>query len=319
MRDLPALERRASRSSTRAASARSPVSSTATPTRRAAATASTSSRCAPPARATRSCTRRGGGILSTVRATRALGEDGLRDRVARHAAWLLRHGTTTWEGKSGYGLDRDTELASLRAVAAAGGSPTWLGAHAVPPEQPTPTRTSTSRSPRCCRKRRRSRRPPTSSSNAARSTRRRRAGTSTACREAGLELRLHGDQFTESGAIPLARELGARSVDHLEATGAAGVRELAAQRRRRRAPARERALPRPADAAGPGARRRRRGRRARDRLQSRQLVHDEPAADLLARLHAAQAVARRGALGGHGQRGARARVRADRVGRLAPG
>ncbi len=40
-----------------------------------------------------------------------------------------------------------------------------------------------------------------------------------ACRDAGLALRLHGDQFTESGAIPLAIELGARSVDHLEATG----------------------------------------------------------------------------------------------------
>src|SRR5207249_5782316 len=40
--------------------------------------------------------------------------------------------------------------------------------------------------------------------------------------------RLHGDQFTESGAVPLAVELGARSVDHLEATGAEGVRALAA-------------------------------------------------------------------------------------------
>src|SRR5438552_4627523 len=76
----------------------------------------------------------GGGILSTVTATRALGADGLRERVARHRSWMLRHGTTTWEGKSGYGLDRDTELASLQAVRSAGGSPTWLGAHAVPPE-----------------------------------------------------------------------------------------------------------------------------------------------------------------------------------------
>src|SRR5438132_13075318 len=49
----------------------------------------------------------------------------------------------------------------------------------------------------------------------------------TTCRAAGLELRLHGDQFTEQGAIPLAVELGARSVDHLEATGDAGVRSLA--------------------------------------------------------------------------------------------
>jgi imidazolonepropionase len=50
----------------------------------------------------------------------------------------------------------------------------------------------------------------------------------TACRDAGLALRLHGDQFTEAGAIPLAVELGARSVDHLEATGPAGIHALAA-------------------------------------------------------------------------------------------
>src|SRR5919206_1936798 len=49
-----------------------------------------------------------------------------------------------------------------------------------------------------------------------------------ACRSHGLALRLHGDQFTEQGAIPLAVELGARSVDHLEATGPDGVRALAA-------------------------------------------------------------------------------------------
>ena len=47
---------------------------------------------------------------------------------------MLRAGTTTFESKSGYGLDRETEVASLRAIAAEGGIPTWLGAHAVPPE-----------------------------------------------------------------------------------------------------------------------------------------------------------------------------------------
>jgi imidazolonepropionase len=50
----------------------------------------------------------------------------------------------------------------------------------------------------------------------------------TACRRAGLELRLHGDQFTEMGAVALAIELAARSLDHLEATGTAGVAALAA-------------------------------------------------------------------------------------------
>ncbi len=76
-----------------------------------------------------------------------------------------------------------------------------------------------------------------------------------ACRAAGLALRLHGDQFTEAGAIPLAVELGARSVDHLEATGRDGIRSARRERRRRRPAARERALPRPADAAGARARR----------------------------------------------------------------
>src|SRR5207302_1553644 len=49
-----------------------------------------------------------------------------------------------------------------------------------------------------------------------------------ACRGRGLALRIHGDQFSEQGAVALAVELGARSVDHLESTGADGVRTLAA-------------------------------------------------------------------------------------------
>src|SRR5207247_5880835 len=52
---------------------------------------------------------RGGGIVSTVRATRAAGEQELTAAVERHRDWMLRAGTTTFEGKSGYGLDRDTE------------------------------------------------------------------------------------------------------------------------------------------------------------------------------------------------------------------
>ena len=169
----------------------------------------------------------GGGILATVRATRALGEDGLRARLARHAGWMLRHGTTTWEGKSGYGLDRDTELASLRAVSGAGGSPTWLGAHAVPPEfedagayldfalaEVLPEAAALAEAADVFLER--------GAFDAAQARR-----YLLACRDAGLALRLHGDQFTESGAIPLAVELGARSVDHLEATGADGTRTLA--------------------------------------------------------------------------------------------
>ena len=169
----------------------------------------------------------GGGILSTVRATREAGEEGIARAVERHRGWLLRHGTTTWEGKSGYGLDRDTELASLRAVRAAGGVPTWLGAHAIPPEfadadtyldfalaEVLPEAARVAEAADVFLER--------GAFDAA------QARTYLlACREAGLALRLHGDQFTEAGAVPLALELGARSVDHLEATGDAGIRALA--------------------------------------------------------------------------------------------
>ena len=169
----------------------------------------------------------GGGILATVRATRVLDADGLRAQVELHAGWMLAHGTTTWEGKSGYGLDRDTELASLAAIRDAGGSPTWLGAHAVPPEfadgdayldfalgdvLPDAAHVATAADVFL-------------EQGAFDATQARRY--LEACRDAGLALRLHGDQFTESGAIPLALELAARSVDHLEATGSDGVRALA--------------------------------------------------------------------------------------------
>jgi imidazolonepropionase len=132
---------------------------------------------------------------------------------------MLRAGTTTFEAKSGYGLDRDTELASLRAIAAAGGAPTWLGAHAVPPEYPNADAyldfALAEVLPEVFLER--------GAFDAAQARR-----FLEACREAGLVLRLHGDQFTEQGAIPLAIELGARSVDHLEATGDDGIRVLAA-------------------------------------------------------------------------------------------
>ncbi len=170
----------------------------------------------------------GGGILSTTRATRAAGADALRAAVERHRDAMLANGTTTFEGKSGYGLDRDTELAQLEAVRGAGGVPTWLGAHAVPPEHtdadayidwllaavlPDAARIAVAADVFVERG--------TFDVDQARRY-------LLACREAGLALRLHGDQLNEIGAVPLAVELGARSVDHLETTGPAGVAALAA-------------------------------------------------------------------------------------------
>jgi imidazolonepropionase len=170
----------------------------------------------------------GGGILSTVRATRAASEQELADATTRHRGWMLAAGTTTFEAKSGYGLDRETELAQLRAVEAAGGVPTWLGAHAVPPEFPDADAyldfALVEVLPEAARL---AAAADVFVENGAFDERQARRYLS-ACRDAGLELRLHGDQFTEQGAIPLAIELGARSVDHLEATGGEGVQALAA-------------------------------------------------------------------------------------------
>jgi imidazolonepropionase len=169
----------------------------------------------------------GGGILSTVRATRAAGEAALVEALRRHAGWMRRAGTTTFEAKSGYGLDRETELASLRAIRSAGGIPTWLGAHAVPPEfedadayldfaqyEVLPQAALLAEAADVFVE-----------DGAFDVSQARRY--LEACREAGLTLRIHGDQFTEQGAVELAVELGVRSIDHLEATGDRGLRTLA--------------------------------------------------------------------------------------------
>lgn len=81
--------------------------------------------------------RAGGGILSSVRATRAASEDELVASASRRANAMKRQGVTTIEIKSGYGLDLETELKMLRAADRIEGvrvSRTFLGAHALPPE-----------------------------------------------------------------------------------------------------------------------------------------------------------------------------------------
>jgi imidazolonepropionase len=169
----------------------------------------------------------GGGIMATVRATRAAGGEALEQLVRQHRGWMRRAGTTTFEAKSGYGLDRDTELASLRAIRAAGGVATWLGAHAVPPEfenaddyldfaiaEVLPDAAELAEAADVFVER--------GAFDVSQARRYLRA-----CAEAGLALRLHGDQFTELGAVALAIDLGARSIDHLEATGEDGVAALA--------------------------------------------------------------------------------------------
>jgi imidazolonepropionase len=175
----------------------------------------------------------GGGILSTVSATRAGSEEELKSAVERHLGWMFEHGTTTAEVKSGYGLDRETELKSLRAMRAAAEDhpvdvyPTFLGAHTVPQEfsgaaeyvefvisEVLPEAARYARAADVFLER---------GSFEVPEARR----YLEACADYGLALRLHADQFSERGAIPLAVELGARSADHLEATGEEGTRTLA--------------------------------------------------------------------------------------------
>ena len=175
----------------------------------------------------------GGGILSTVSATRAGSEEELRSAVEMHLSWMLEHGTTTAEAKSGYGLDRETELKSLRAIRAAAQThpvdvhPTFLGAHTVPPEfsgaaeyvefvtqEVLPEAAPLAEAADVFLERGSFEVPEA-------------RAYLEACAGHGLVLRLHADQFSERGAIPLAIELGARSVDHLENTGEEGARLLA--------------------------------------------------------------------------------------------
>jgi imidazolonepropionase len=165
----------------------------------------------------------GGGILSTVRAVRAASEAALADNLRRRLGVMLREGTTTVEVKSGYGLSTEHELRMLRAIrAAATGFPgtvvaTALLGHAIDPDQPgfvdrviAETLPAVAAElpgvavdafcedgawslPDCRRLFERA-------------------------RALGHPVRLHADQFTRQGGLDLAIELGARSVDHLEAS-----------------------------------------------------------------------------------------------------
>lgn len=82
----------------------------------------------------------GGGILSTVRATRAATREELKNKALKILSGMLRHGTTTCEAKSGYGLNLETELKQLRTVKDMSKAQpirlvsTFMGAHALPEE-----------------------------------------------------------------------------------------------------------------------------------------------------------------------------------------
>jgi imidazolonepropionase len=180
--------------------------------------------------------RGGGGILSTVRRTRAATEDELLGIAQKHAVWFLRGGTTTIEAKSGYGLNVDAEMKILRVVRQTWKTtplrcvPTFLGAHEVPEEfrgrteayvnlvieEMLPQVAAEKLAAFCdvfCE-------PHIFDQQAA-------GRILEAARLAGLGLRIHADQFSCSGGARLAAKLGARTADHLEHTDDASIAALA--------------------------------------------------------------------------------------------
>ncbi len=180
--------------------------------------------------------RAGGGIVSTVREVRAASEDELLAQSLPRAQALLRDGVATLEIKSGYGLDVDNERKMLRVARRIGETlgvgvrTTYLGAHALPPEYCgdadgyidavvgwlpelhaeglvdavdafcegigfTPAQTRR---------------------------------VFEAARTLGLPVKLHADQLSDLGGASLTAEFGGLSADHVEYTGEAAVRAMAA-------------------------------------------------------------------------------------------
>lgn len=178
----------------------------------------------------------GGGILSTVRATRSAARDDLMEQTARRLDLLLEHGVTTAEAKSGYGLSPEHEVRSLEVLRDLNQShpldlvPTFMGAHAVPPEfkdnpgryvdhvveEMIPAVASAGLAYYCdvfCEE---------GVFDVAQSERILRAGM-----EKGLLPRLHADELADTGGADLAARLGAVTADHLLFASDQGIKAMA--------------------------------------------------------------------------------------------
>jgi imidazolonepropionase len=182
----------------------------------------------------------GGGILSTVAATRAATDEALHAHGRRWLDEMLGHGTTTIEAKSGYGLDLPTELRLLEVAFQLGREgpidvvPTYLGAHAVPPEY----RSRPDGTEAYVRSVLEDQLPGIAAQGRARfcdvfceegvfsADQSRRILSAAAAY--GMAPRLHADELAASGGAELAAELGAASADHLAAPSDTGMAALAA-------------------------------------------------------------------------------------------
>ena len=180
--------------------------------------------------------RQGGGILSTVRATRAATEEELLRSALSRLDALVAEGVGTVEVKSGYGLDLDAERKSLRVARRLGERrpvtvrATFLGAHALPPEfagdraayvakvadEMIPTLAGEGLIDAVdafCER--------------IAFTREEIARVFAAARRAGLPVKLHADQLSNSGGASIAAKFGALSADHLEYADEEGITAMA--------------------------------------------------------------------------------------------
>jgi imidazolonepropionase len=182
--------------------------------------------------------RAGGGIVSTVAATRAASKQELIESAARRLAGLTREGVTTIEIKSGYGLDLETELKMLEAAGDLGSRAnvrvkrTFLGLHALPPEFRDDRAAYVQLVADVMI-------PAIAAAGAADAvdafcegigftpaqTRR----VFDVARALGLPVKLHADQLSDLGGAALAAEFGGLSADHVEYTSADSVRAMAAR------------------------------------------------------------------------------------------
>jgi imidazolonepropionase len=174
---------------------------------------------------------RGGGIHSTVAATRAAAFAELVRLTSARAWAMVANGTTTVEVKTGYGLTPTDELRLLDVIAAIGAplrvEPTYLGAHAVPPDRDRDAYVEEVVATIPAAKERGARWCDVFCDRGAFTVEEARAVLSAA-RDAGLGTRLHADQLARIGATHLAAELGCASADHLDHLDEEGARALEA-------------------------------------------------------------------------------------------
>jgi imidazolonepropionase len=166
----------------------------------------------------------GGGIRSSMRAVRSLSVDELALEARRHLAEFARCGTTTLEAKSGYALDEANERKMLELLRDLDGKPlgvvaTYLGAHVTPPEFEERSDAYIDWMIRhmlpALRERRQARFVDIYCDRGAFTLEQARRYLEAA-RALGFGLRIHAEQFANTGAARLACELGAASADHLE-------------------------------------------------------------------------------------------------------